>query len=81
MDVFAQTQRAQYTCDLGFNKGKADMRIRVAEKARAILDGERALQTAETIVIGGVNAVRFAAELGQEAIKCETLVEVSACQF
>ncbi|KAH7719799.1 gagpol and env protein precursor [Aphelenchoides avenae] len=76
MDVFAQTQRAQYTCDLGFNKGKADMRIRVAEKARAILDGERALQTAETIVIGGVNAVRFAAELGQEAIKCETLVEL-----
>ena len=77
MNVFAQTHRAQYVCDLGYNKGKADARIRVAEKARAVLDGDRFLQTDETIVVGGVNAVRFASELGKEAVKCETLVEVN----
>ena len=81
LNVFEQTQRAQYICDLGYNKGKADARIRVAEKARAVLDGDRILQTDETIVVGGVNAVRFANELGKEAVKCETLVEVSTLLF
>lgn len=78
MNVFAQTQRAQYQCDLGYNKGKADSRIRVAEKTRAVLDGDRILRTEDVIVVGGVNAVRFASELGTEAVKCETLVEVSS---
>ena len=77
MNLFEGTQRTQYTCDLGYNMAKAAVRIRVAEKVRAILDGDKTLQTEETTIVGGVNAVRFASELGKEAVKCETLVEVS----
>ena len=73
---FQRTQHVQFKCDHVFNNDEAAKKIRVAERVRAIMDGYKDIKTDETIVIGGTNAVRFAAVLGVVAERASSLVEV-----
>ncbi|KAH7710328.1 gagpol and env protein precursor [Aphelenchoides avenae] len=57
-------------------KSKAALKVRVAERVRAILYGNKVLRTDETIVIGGTNAKRFAKQLGLESTPAGTLDEL-----
>ncbi|KAH7673286.1 gagpol and env protein precursor, partial [Aphelenchoides avenae] len=57
-------------------KSKAALKVRVAERVRAILYGNMVLRTDETIVIGGTNAKRFAKQLGLESTPAGTLDEL-----
>ena len=69
---------AALKCGSTVIKSKAVLKIRVAERVRAVLDGNKTLRADETIIIGGVNAKRFAVQLGLTATSAGTLEEVSS---
>ena len=72
----AFTGTAALKCGTTMIKSKAALQIRVAERVRAILDGNKTLRTDETIILGGLNAKRFAVQMGIESTTAGTLEEV-----
>ncbi|KAH7719433.1 hypothetical protein AAVH_13110 [Aphelenchoides avenae] len=55
---------------------KAARKIKVAERVRSALAGNKPLQTDETIVVGAKNATRFASALGLSHSPAPTLTEL-----
>lgn len=74
--AFVEAQHAPFKCTTTADPKKAARKIRIAERVRATLDGNKSLQVEETIVAGGRNATRFAAALGKANKIAPTLAEV-----
>lgn len=74
--AFVEAMHVPFKCTTTASSKKAAREIRIAERARATLDGGKELQTDETIVAGGRNATRFAAALAMNSKSAPTLAEV-----
>ncbi|KAH7702958.1 hypothetical protein AAVH_29882 [Aphelenchoides avenae] len=74
--AFMENSRSELKCTTVLSKAKAARKVRVVERVRAILDGNKELRTEETIVIGGRNATRFAESLGLTAVSATMASEV-----
>ncbi|KAH7680253.1 hypothetical protein AAVH_41375 [Aphelenchoides avenae] len=74
--AFVEAQHAPFKCTTTADPKKAARKIRIAERVRATLDGNKSLQVEETIVAGGRNATRFAAALGKANKIAPTLAEL-----
>ncbi|KAH7713765.1 gagpol and env protein precursor [Aphelenchoides avenae] len=74
--AFVEAMHVPFKCTTTASSKKAAREIRIAERARATLDGGKELQTDETIVAGGRNATRFAAALAMNSKSAPTLAEL-----
>lgn len=74
---FTRSGREPLKCSNVVRKEKANLKVRVAERVRATLDGHKNVIIAETIIIGGTNAVRLASNMGQQAVVAESLSDAS----
>ncbi|KAH7723373.1 hypothetical protein AAVH_09089 [Aphelenchoides avenae] len=73
--AFVEDSRVPLKCSTTANAEKAARKVRIAERVRASLDN-KSLQDEETIIVGGINAKRFADALGLSVKSAATSLEL-----